>query len=277
MTEPTAEEKDASELAAGFDGESDQPKIVSPEPAPKPESPPEKPAAKPPQFVQLTAAQVAILEAAAKKVTDLEGQMPKIFGTLGNVQESVKKLSTQGPKAALTAEMLADAFADMEKDFPELAGYNKTAFTKIFEKVQLAAGSGPVDPNALKKAIQDQAVAYQAEALSDSFPDWREIVGPVDSEGRHDPKNPYRQWLAKQPTGYQHKVNSTNSAAVIERSIERFRKETAKPNVQPKPQTPKAAAHEARLRSAVQPRGDGGMPRPTKTPDDEFANGFAEG
>lgn len=276
------EEREAGELAEGFDLENDQTKAVAEEPKPKAETQPEaKPvAAKPkqPEFVQITREQFATLEAAAKKVPELEGQVSKVFGTLGNVQETVKKFSTQGPKTAVTAEMLAEAYADMERDFPELAGHNKAALKKIFDRAQMAAGSSPIDTNAVKKLVQDQAVAYQAEALTDSYPDWREIVGPVDSEGRHDPKNPFRQWLAKQEVGYQHKVNSTNSAAVIERAINRFRKDTVKPAAQAvTPTSPRIARRIARVRGAVQPRGDGAPPRPTRNADDEFSAGFAEG
>lgn len=274
----TAEQREAAEMAEGFDGESDQP-VAATEAAPKVEPQPEpKPAAakpKQPEFVQITREQFNALEAAAQKVTAIEGQVSKVFGTLGNVQETVKKLST-GPKMAIPAEVLAEAYADMKKDFPELAAHSETALKRIFEKVALEAGGSPLSEAALKKLVQDQAIAYQAEALADSYPDWREIVGPVDSEDRHDPSNPFRQWLAKQDTGYQHKVNSTNSAAVIERAITRFRKETAKPAMPVTP-LPKVTRQLARIRGAVQPRGDGGAPGPTRTADDDFSAGFAEG
>jgi Protein of unknown function (DUF2569) len=64
----------------------------------------------------------------------------------------------------------------------------------------------------------------QEEILDHDVPDWRAIVGP---EG--DTSNKYRMWLSKQPPKYQQEVLSTfNSAAVVERSIAKFKAETEK-------------------------------------------------
>ena len=269
---------DDTDLAEGFETEAPQQTLKL---EPKPKIEPKPKAAKPQaqaEFVQITREQFNSLEAAAKKVTDIEGQLSKAFGTIGNVQQTVNKLS-QGV-SPVTAELVKEAYADMANEFPELAGHHSKALEKIFSKVRAANASGePVDHKAVQKLVQDQALAYQVEALNDAYSDWREIVGAVDSDGRHDGKNPFRQWLTKQPIGYQHKVNATNSAAVIERAIDRFRKDTAVRSApQPTPKIPpKAARRLERVRGAIQPRGDGGMPRPSSNANDEFSQGFSEG
>ena len=272
MTGLTAEQREDGDLAAGFDTESEKPVI----PTPKVEAQPKPAAPKPnqPEIVQLTREQFNTLETAAKKVTGLEAQVSKAFGTLGNVQETVRKLSTE-TRGTLTPEVLAEAYADMRRDFPELAGQSEAALKKIFERTQLTAGaSATVDPAEVKKLIKEQAVAQQVQDLDDAHPDWRTIVGAVDGYDKHDPKNPFRAWLAKKDAAYRTKIDETDSAAVISRAISLFQKETAKPIPQI---TPRLSRRSARIRSAVQPRGDGGVPSVSKTPDSEFAEGFAEG
>ena len=58
--------------------------------------------------------------------------------------------------------------------------------------------------------------------LEKVYPNWRTIVGVQGSKGD------YRLWLSKQDDAYQSLLNTTNSAAVIANSIERFKADTAK-------------------------------------------------
>lgn len=68
--------------------------------------------------------------------------------------------------------------------------------------------------------------AAQVDEMDDACPEWREIVGQVDISKRPPPPNPYRMWLATKDKAYQARLNDTQSAAVILRSIELFRQET---------------------------------------------------
>lgn len=68
---------------------------------------------------------------------------------------------------------------------------------------------------------------YEIRALDEIVPDWRDIVGAVDTRERApDMENPYRKWLASKDAGYQGLLNNTDSAAVIWYSIRLYQEET---------------------------------------------------
>lgn len=294
MTDTTIAETDKqanTDFASGFDLETPPPqqtttepviapKIeVKPEPKPEPKPAPKAPVAK---FVQITQEQFDSLQAAAGKTTAIEGQLSKAFGTIGDMQQIVRKLQSATP-AGQPVEMPKTAFAKLRKDFPELADLMADDMADLLKGMrgtatpETAAATAP-DPEALSKLVSATTIKLEVEALEDAHPKWREIVGAVDSEGRHDPNNAYRKWLATQDATYQAKINSTNSSTVIARSIDKFMasKKAAPVRVAPKT-NPKAAARLNRIRGAVQPRGDGGQPAPAKTADDDFREGFRTG
>jgi hypothetical protein len=286
ITAAEAEKQAALEFGAGFTEESPPPEapaaaIVEPKPetTPAPKVEPKIAAKAPavvetkaPKYVQITEEQFASLQAAASKTVAIEAQMSKAFGTIGDVQQTVKKLQAATPAGA-SIEIPKDAFAEMEKDFPELAAQMRMGLEKSLKGVRGTAAGQAADPDAVGKLVTAETVKLQIEALEDAHPTWREIVGAVDSAGKHDQANPFRQWLAKQPAAYQAKINATNSATIIARAIDKFQADT-KPAAKTTP-APKAAARNDRIRGAIQPRGDGGQPAPAIK--DDFAEGFREG
>ena len=243
---------------------------VAAKPAPKPE-----PA--PPEYRQITRAEFDSLQSAAAKTADLEKQLSKAFGTLGDMQQVVKKLQTETP-AGKAIELPADVVSEMEKEFPEIAGHVRSALEKAIKGIRGTGGEPGTGANLedVNRLVEAAAIKNEIEALEDAHPKWREIVGVVDSEGRHDPSNEYRKWLAKQDAGYQHRINTTNSSTVISRSIDKFLASKAAP-AKPKQPAPKVVARTDRIKAAIQPRGDGGQPAPSKTADDEFQEGFRSG
>lgn len=279
-------------FAEGFDGESPAEKPATPAVEPKVEAKPEpkvepkieakapvevKPAAPAPKYVQLTQEQFDSLQAAAAKTAGIEAQLSKVFGTVGNMKQVVDRLQAATP-AGMSIEIPRDAFAEMEKDFPELAKHTRDGLEKVLKNIKgtgQATAAAP-DPEAVNRLVRDATIGYELEALTDAHPTWREIVGVVDKDGKHDTNNVFRKWLAKQPVEYQHKINTTNSATIIAKSIDKFLTATAAP-VQPTPKpAPKIAARVDRIRAAIQPRGDGGQPASSKTADDDFKSGFQQ-
>jgi hypothetical protein len=265
---------------------------ATPKPEAKPEPKPEpKPAAAapaavakpvPPEYVRVTKDQLASLTAAAAKTASHEAQMAKAFGTIGNMQKVLTTLQSATPRGG-KVEIPKDAFADMERDFPELAASMRAGLEATLRGM---SGTGPAnaeaDPEQLQRLISEHSAKVRSEAeiesLEDEHPDWRTIVGVVDiSKEKPDPNNAYRKWLATKDAAYQAKLNGTNSAAVISRSISRFQAETkAAPAAAGAAPSLKAQLQAARIRGAVQPRGDGGQPAPASD-DDQFAAGFASG
>lgn len=235
-----------------------------------------KPVAAAPKYVQLTQEQFDSLQSAATKTTAIEAQLSKVFGTVGDMQQIVKKLQA-GTPVGQTIEIPKDAFAELEQDFPELATKLRNGLEKTIKSVRgTGTGTEEAPGAALKELAQKAYLAGEVEALEDAHPTWREIVGAVDGYDKHDPKNPFRAWLAKQDTAYQHRVNNTNSARVIARAIDRFQAAT-KPVPKAQIPAPKVAARTDRIRAAIQPRGDGGQPNPSKHADDDFHEGFRTG
>ncbi len=254
-----------ADLASGFTGET----ITKADKAPAievkaevAETPRQAPTPKP-EYVRLTKADWQEVKDAAAKTASYDHQLSKAFGTIGNLQKVVTEL--QSAKAG-GIKLSPEAFAEMEKDFPELAQQTRMALEKALSGVNGSSADVP-DFKALAAEI---ASAREVEALEDAHPDWRSIVGAVDiSKEQPDGNNPFRKWLATKDATYQARINGTESAAVISRAIQRFQDETKAPSP-----APRADARADRIRLAVQPKGDGAAAAPGSTDEDEFAAGF---
>lgn len=256
----TDDKQEQDDFAAGFDANvtPDKPAAtVPPAPAADAKTPTTDAAAapkdaseaapEPPKYVQLTQAEWDAVKTAAAKADGLEKRIKDtVGGTVGELEQRI--LKRLQPNAAAPA-------ADQSKPAAEVL---------------------PPEPREWTQAVKDLSVQYQLEQLEDLHPTWREIVGTVDSDGKHDSNNEFRKWLGTQPAEYQHKINHANSASVVSRAIDKFNAAKATP---PKAETPapKIAARNDRIRAAIQPRGDGGQPASSKSADDEFSEGFRTG
>jgi hypothetical protein len=262
-------EVDDADFASGF---SDKPVD---KPTPVPDKP--KPAATPraeasPEYVQITAKDWADVRAAAAKTASYDQQLSKAFGTIGNLQKLVNGFQAQTP-AGRKIEISKDAFAEMEKDFPELALHTRNALEKALSGV---TGTGAdVDASKIEGMLASYTSRREIEALEDAHPDWREIVGAVDvKKEQPNAENPFRKWLGTKDAAYQAKINCSESAAVIGRAIRSFQNETKAVAAKPVAVTQRDTARADRIRSAVQPRGDNAGAASGKSDDDEFMAGF---
>lgn len=245
---------------------------------PEPKAPEQKAAA--PEYVQITKDEHATLMAAAAKTASFDGQFSKLFGTMGNLQQTLNRLQKETP-AGEKVELNKVSLAKLRESFPEVADLLEGDMAEIFKGLR---GTGPADADGatltaedMQKAAKAYAVQLQTEALEEDHPTWRDVVGAVDGEGNYDANNEFRKWLATQPADYQTKINETNSAAVISKAIDKFQASKAPTPVPPVPPAPKVAARKAVIQSAIQPKGDGGQPPPPKTADDDFNEGFRTG
>lgn len=262
---------DKDKLAAAPEG-SDTPKDP-----PDPVDPPPPPA---PEYVQITKEQLASLESAAAKVGTFEAKIDKAFGSIGGIQQLVKDLQAKTPEGAVI-EIPADAFADMEEEFPDIAKGMRTALEKTLKGARGTGTQATVDPEAVGKLVAEGIKQREMETLEDNYPDWKTIVGAVDSADKADPNNAFRKWLGTQPADYQKKINGTHSASVLARAIDKFSEATKAPppknDPPPKNPAPKDTSRRERISDAVQPKGDGHVPPPKPTADDEFLEGFKTG
>jgi hypothetical protein len=256
-------------------------KTVEAEAAPQPETEPKPaaPEAEEPEYVQVTKKDFERLIASANETDKLKQQLPKVFGTMGNLQQVVTRLQTATPAGELV-EMSEEDAAEMTAEFPELAGMLRAAVNRVLKRQKVKGTGEPeeakpatatVDRDEILKEVKQGRVQLELDALDDLHPDWRTIVGKLGDE------NEFRTWLANQPKEYQDRINSTQSAAITSRAIDKFKaaKEAAA-KLTAQPQKP-GAARTDRIRDAVQPKGTGGTaPGPTsKSAEDYFAEGFS--
>jgi len=272
-SDTTAAEDDArenAEFGAGFEGD---------KPAAKPPAKPETPApaatprekAPETKYVRITEKDWADVRAAAAKTASYDQQLSKAFGTIGNLQKLVSGFQAQTP-AGRKVEIPKDAFAAMERDFPELAQQTRAAMEAALQGYT-GTGAADADPAKLESMLAAYTSRREIEALEDAFPAWREIVGAVDvTRQAPDPNNPFRRWLATKDVAYQTRINGSESASVIGRAIRAFQKETAAaPKVNG---TQRDLVRADRIRAAVQPRGDNAGVSSGKSDQDEFEAGF---
>jgi hypothetical protein len=243
---------------------------LEPAETPRAEAQPE-----PEKFVQISEKDWADVQAAARRTASYDSQFSKAFGTLGQIQKILNDQKTQTPAqtaaAARKIEIPKEAFAAMERDFPELAQQTRAALEAALSGLP-GPGANDADPAKLETLLAQYHSKRELEILEDVHPDWRTIVGAVDvTREQPDPENAFRKWLGTKDSAYQARVNGSESAAVIGRAIRSFQKETAtaKPAV-----APRDTARADRIRAAVQPRGDNAGAAAGKTDQDEFESGY---
>lgn len=263
--------------------------VPAPEPKveePAPVVPPPAPEEPKPEYVQITKEQFDNLMRTVDKTAANETALNKLNGSLGNIFQIVQKLQSETPKGE-AIEVTDETVAELTEDYPQLATAMKAILAKALkgrvgtgtaepEKVTPPAPAAVpmVDTETVRKLVSDDGGAREIKALTEDHPKWREIVGIVDSEGKYDPKNEYRIWLAKQPEAYQAQINGASTALVISKSIDKFQADKAKKV--PAPPPPKNKQRD-RIVGAVTPRGDGSPPPPTNTPDEDFNAGYRTG
>ena len=223
-----------------------------------------------PEYVRITAKDWADVRAAAARTASYDSQFAKLFGTTGNITKILNESKGQTP-AGKKIEIPKDAFAAMEKDFPELAQQTRAALEAALSGMS-GTGGAEVDASKIESMLATYTSKREIEALEDAYPEWRKIVGAVDiTKEPPDANNAFRKWLATKDVAYQTRINGSESAAVIGRAIWSFQNETrtAKPAA-----TPRDEARADRIRGAVQPRGDNAGAAAGKSDDDEFLAGF---
>lgn len=241
-----------------------------------------EPARDAPEYVQISRKEWDETRAAHAKLAGYDQQLSKAFGALGNQAKLINELRTQQPATPTLRkiEIPKDAFAEMQRDFPELAQQISAALEKSLSGLS-GTGAADADPAKLESLVAEitakHTAKHEMEKLDDAHPGWREIVGATDAiRERPNQANPFRKWLTTKDAAYQTRINSSLSAAVIGRAINLFRTETkasGKPGVATENRSPHDQARADRIRGAVQPRGDAGAAGKPND-DDEFLAGF---
>jgi hypothetical protein len=256
-------------FGAGFD---DKPAEKSPERTDKPDPATIARETDPaPEYVQITKNELAEIKAAAAKTASYDKQLASAFGTIGNLKQAIDKLQSKGQQQSDAPTISSAAFTKLQEQFPELADMTKEAVQNALVGFK-STGDAEADEAKFAERLAKHTSAREIEALEDAHPDWRNVVGAVDTGEQPDPEHPFRKWLGTKPPEYQARVSGTQSALVLSRAINLFQRETKAPAKTQPPARDNARADV--IRAAVQPRGDGGAPTSSNTREDAFAAGF---
>lgn len=264
----TASVDDAQSLAdfaGGFDGKTADKIAAKEKPAPATEA--ARAEAEPkPEYVQITAKDWDEIKAAAARTASYEKQFSSFNGKLGNIYTTLNSLKEATPRD-LEVKLPDQAFTKMAKDYPELAELSREEFQAALAGLKGAKPDG--------EAIKKIQMELEQEDLDDAIPDWRTIVGAVQTDKEQpDQNNAFRKWLATKPDEYQARINGTIRAPVIQRAIRLFQNETKAPAKPAPAVTPRDTARAERIRDAVQPKGDGAVASSGNSEADAFAAGF---
>lgn len=265
-----------ADFGAGFAGTGTKPtdkpaKPDKPEPAETPQ------AEEVPEFVQISAKDWAEVRAAAAKTASYDSQLSKAFGTIGNMQKMLNEQRAAATPAAAAAvakkfKIDPEAFADMRRDFPELAAQAEAAIEKALSGLP-GPGANDADPAKLETLLAQFHSAREIKALEKEYPDWRERVGAISVGEQPNPDHPFRKWLGTKDAAYQNWINGSESAEVLSRAIRTFERETKAASAKPAV-AQRDTARAERIKAAVQPRGDNAGAAAGKTDQDEFESGY---
>jgi hypothetical protein len=135
------------------------------------------------------------------------------------------------PSASTTGPILRAQSADgVIHEFP--AETSQAIIDRVMKDYAISHQSPPSAQSV------DDNTKRETEALTKVYPNWRDIVGAVDSPEKSDPNNKFRKWLSTQPAAYAAKVTSTHSPSVLAKAINEFQADQAKAAASPPPAAP---------------------------------------
>lgn len=246
-TEAAAPVSDDAAFEAGFNGV---------DPAPEPEPEPE-----PPKLIAgMTEDQVKELLAKAAEVDKLREQQAKVFGSLGNLKQSLDALRSQPKPNPAQVQITKEKLARLSQAFPEMAEMIAEDLNGV-----LTGGAASADPaqfeqvveSKLTERLQQQEQQFEAKVLTLMHPDWKKIV----------PSEEFGQWKQSLPTEVAQELDSSWSAEFIGEKLTQFKDWKSK-------LATSQQQKRNRLEQAMTPKSAASPP--VLTDDDAFIRGFKE-
>lgn len=274
LNEQTQEqEQNSADFLSGFnsvrspDEESPEPKRVEKEVVA--EVAPEKPAEEAakdesqgepdePMFFGMTESQIKSLLERSARVDDIENQLRKAHGKIGELNANFQNLSNQHkPTQSAPATQAEDGELDqLEQDFPELARIAEAKARNIAaEMIGEMTGKAPAQSPSMSDAdIQAEINMAILDATNEG---WREKISSQD----------FKLWIATQPADVQETFDKTNSAKELGKVIKDF--DGWKTSTQDR-----SIRNKQRLEAAVIPSGSSAKISHAPSAQDEFLAGF---
>ena len=270
LNEQTAEQ-DNADFLSGFNAV--RPDNAQALPEPKPEEPelsddkPEQPEAKeenqPEQsndeqeeatYFGMTESQVKSLLERSARVDEIESQLRKAHGKIGELNANLQNLAQQKPtQQAPVDTALADIPEEWTEQFPEVVAIaQKIAAETISKQLssQQPAQAQVPDEDGLTRAINLAVMDATHEG-------WRDTVASQD----------FTLWIATQPQDVQDTFNTTISAKELGKVIKDFDGWKAKTQ-------DRSSRNKQRLEQAIVPTSSNAKVSHAPTPHDEFLAGF---
>lgn len=222
-------------------------------------------AAEEPVFAGFTETQLKALLAKAAQVDDLEKQIAKAHGKLGEFNRTLQEYQAREvkPPAAPTAPTRpADegpSDSELETDYPDIAKLADIRARRIVEEVMKAR---PADTGAPAAEVAEEIARVRRETeekfMTFLHKDWREVLAGAD----------YKTWLATQDEATQKRATETPHAEELSEVVTTFKswKDAG---------TAGKASSRDRLEAGLTPKGVSGAKQQVgPTEHDEFRAGF---
>ena len=201
----------------------------------------------------------------ASKVTDLEQQLRKAHGKIGELNTRIqpKAPAQQAAPAHTAAPELPQELKQFEQDFPEFATYAKA----LLQAQQPAAQAAPpaqeeqtVATAAAPASAELDPVVIELAVMDRMHSGWREKVAGQE----------FSLWLAAQGQEVQSAFAAADTAQAMAAVIDQFDQWGAAKAAQAQ----KHAKGKQRLAAAVTPQGNAPQPQAALTEDQAFEMGF---
>lgn len=200
----------------------------------------------------------------ASKVTDLEQQLRKAHGKIGELNSKFQAPAVQQTAPVHTAAPeLPPELKQFEQDFPEFAAYAKA----LFQAQQPAAQAAPpaqeeqtVATAAAPASAELDPVAIELAVMDRMHSGWREKVAGQE----------FGLWLAAQGQEVQSAFAAADTAQALAEVIGQFDQWSAAKAAQAQ----KHAKGKQRLAAAVTPQGNAPQPQAALTEEQAFEMGF---
>lgn len=201
----------------------------------------------------------------ASKVTDLEQQLRKAHGKIGELNTRIQPKAPAQPAAPAhtAAPEFPQELKQFEQDFPEFATYAKA----LLQAQQPAAQAAPpaqeeqtVATAASPASAELDPVVIELAVMDRMHSGWREKVTGQE----------FGLWLAAQSPDVQAAFNAADTAQALAEVIGQFDQWSAAKAAQAQ----KHAKGKQRLAAAVTPQGNAPQPQAALTEDQAFEMGF---
>lgn len=201
-----------------------------------------------PVFAGFTESELKSLLARAAKVDELEAQVRKAHGKIGELNgtmQEFRKAPTQTPSVKVPAP---EEYSHVESDYADIAAY-------------VNARVGAVESRIQEQAPQQQAAEpapnMQLELMDHLHEGWREKIGSQD----------FKLWITTQPDDVRETFESTQKAKELSAVIGKF-------DAWAGGRDTRQTKSKQRLEQALTPTGTPGKPKTAPSAEDAFLEGF---